>query len=252
MCRSSSPPPRALSRRWVRVLRTNVNGQVFDRLTLLNQETAIVTAHSGAIASEPVTVNRDAASEPLVTSVRPGSGAPGATLSVTINGSNFQPGAVVSFDQGIAVNSVRFISPTQLIANITIDPNIQNTSTARTVTVTNPDGGSGNLPNAFQITTTNPAPVITSINPTVTTSRGAPGITVTINGFDFQTGAQVTFSSGAGSVNIIGTTVNGASQIDVDIVIDPLPTGPPVGTVFQVRVRNPDGLVSNLANFTTN
>lgn len=234
-------------------LRTNASGQAFDRLTLLNEPSATVTAFSGAVSSNAVTVSRGTPTDVLVTSLSPSSGAPGATLSVTIHGANFQPGAVVSFDEGISVNSVRFVNPNQLVANITIDPGIQNTSSARTVTVTNPDGGTGSLANAFRIVTTNPAPVITSISPTQTNARGLPGITVFINGFNFDDpGAQVIFSSAAGSVNIISTTVNSPNQIEVDIVIDPDPPGPPAGTIFQVRVQNLDGLQSNANNFQTN
>jgi hypothetical protein len=233
-------------------LRTNAAGQAIDRLTLLNETSATVTAFSGAVTSNAVTVNRGTPTDPLVTSIQPSSGAPGDTLSVTINGANFQPGAVVSFDEGIAVNSVTFVSPTELIANITIDTNIQNTSSARTVTVTNPDGGSGSLPNAFTIVTANPAPNITSLNPTSTSQRSPTVVTVFINGFNFQTGAQVSFSSSAGSVNVLTTTVNSSNQIEVDITIDPDPPGPPAGTVFQVRVQNPDGLTSNANSFTVN
>jgi hypothetical protein len=181
----------------------------------------------------------------------PSSGAPGATLSVTIHGANFQPGAVVSFDEGISVNSVRFVNSNQLVVNITIDPNIQNTSSARTVTVTNPDGGTGSLANAFRIVTTNPAPEIANLFPIATATRNVI-VTVTINGFNFDPAAQVIFSSPAGSVNIVDTRVNSASQIEVDIIIDTDPPGPPAGTVFQVRVRNPDGLQSNANNFTVN
>ena len=40
--------------------------------------------------------------------------------------------------------------------------------------------------------------------------------------------------------------------MEVDITIDSVPIGPPAGTVFLVRVINPDGLQSNVANFTAN
>ncbi len=234
-------------------LRTNAAGQAFDRLTLLNQETAVVTARSGAIASNDVTVNRGTATDPIVASVSPTSGAPGDTLNVTISGANFQPGAIVSFGEDISVNSVRFVNSNQLVANITIDDAPQNTSSARDVTVTNPDGGSGSLASAFRITTTNPPPVINNISPPSTTLRNT-AFDVTINGFNFDPSAQVIFSSSAGSVNINSTTVNATGdQIIVNIDIDDVPSGgPPNGTVFQVQVRNPDLLTSNARTFTVN
>ena len=232
-------------------LRTNTNGQASDRLTLLNEASATVTVFSGAVASNPVTVSRSTEPGPIVTSISPTSGEPGDTLNVTINGLNFQPGAVVSFGEGISVNSVRFVNSNQLVANITIDLDIQNTSSSRTVTVTNPDGSSGSLPNAFRIITPNPAPLITSLSPPQTSVRGAL-LTVFINGLNFQAGAQVTFSSSAGSVNIIDTFFNSSTQIEVDIIIDSDPPGPPAGTPFDVRVINPDGLQSNAQIFTTN
>ena len=233
------------------ILRTNSNGQASDRLTLLNEPSATVTVFAGQVASNPVTVSRGTEPDPVVTSISPTSGQPGETLNVTIDGLNFQPGAVVSFGEGISVNSLRFVNSNQLVANITVDSNIQNTSSSRTVTVTNPDGSSGSLPSAFRIITTNPAPLITSLSPTQTSVRGAT-VTVFINGLNFQAGAQVTFSSSAGSVNIDFLLFNSSSQIEVDITIDSDPPGPPAGTVFDVRVINPDGLQSNAANFTAN
>ncbi|HSF18141.1 MAG TPA: IPT/TIG domain-containing protein [Vicinamibacteria bacterium] len=234
-------------------LRTNALGQATDRLTLLEEASASVTAFSGAIASNAVTVGRGAEPGPVVSSISPTSGQPGETLNVTINGLNFQPGAVVSFGEGISVNSVRFVNSNQLVANITIDPNIQNTSAARTVTVTNPDGTSGNLPNAFRIITPSPAPVITGLSPTGTATRNA-NIQVTITGLNFQAGAQVTFTSSAGSVSIVSRVVSSSTQIVVTINIADPPIGPPTGMniPFEVRVINPDLLQSNAAIFTVN
>jgi hypothetical protein len=234
-------------------LRTNAQGKATDRLTLEDESSATVTVFSGSV-SATLTIGRETLRNPIVTSISPTSGQPGQTLSVTITGLNFQPGALVSFGEGISVNSVTFISSTLLVANITIDPEIQNTSSARTVTVTNPDGGSGNLPSAFRITTLNPAPEITSLNPTSTAQRGV-NVTVTVNGLNFVSGAQVSLTSAAGSVNVISTTFVNSTQIQVVILVDPAPpggTGPPAGTVFQVTVINPDGLRSNSVAFTVN
>ena len=234
------------------VLQTSSSGQAVDRLTFLDDGTdsATVTVTSGALTGT-VTVSRATFDPPLIGSISPTSGSPGDTLDVTIDGLNFQFEALVNFGEGISVNSVEFVNSTRLVANITIDSNIQNTSSSRTVTVTNPDGKFGTLPSAFSITTPSPAPLITSLSPTQTSVRGAT-VTVFINGLNFQAGAQVTFSSSAGSVNILSTFFTSSTQMEVDITIDSVPIGPPAGTVFLVRVINPDGLQSNVANFTAN
>ncbi len=221
-------------------LRTNANGQATDRLTLLNEDSATVTAISGAIRSNDVTVNRGttpAPTGPLVTSIQPSSGAPGQTLSVTITGANFQPGAIVSFGQGIAVNSVTFVNSGTLIVNITIDPNAQVSTGGRTVTVTNPDGGSGSLSDAFLVTTAGaaPAPVITSVVPPSSGLRDPNTVTLTITGLNFQPGAIVGFSPGGITIN--STTVT-PTQIVVVIVVDITVPSP---TPFSVTVTNPDG-----------
>lgn len=75
---------------------------------------------------------------PTITSISPNSGARGATLDITINGTNFVSTSTVSFSgTGITINSTTFVSTTQLKVNITIDSAA--TTGSRTVTVTNPD-----------------------------------------------------------------------------------------------------------------
>ena len=221
-------------------LRTNASGQAFDRLTLLNEDTASVTAFSGAVASDPVTVSRGTVAAPLVTSISPTSGAPGDTLAVTITGLNFQPGAVASFGQGIAVNSVTFVNSRTLRANITIDQNAQITTVGRTVTVTNADGGSGSLSDAFLVTTPGaaPPPFISSISPTSSGTRSIP-LDVTITGTDFQTDATVGFSPGGIVINSV--TVSSSTQIIVNITVDPSTVAVPTGTQFDITVINGDG-----------
>lgn len=131
------------------VLRTNVNGQAFDRLTLLaDQGDATVTVTSGT-ATGSVSVTRGTFADPIVDSVFPASGTRGATLTVTITGQKFQPGATVSFADGIGINDVTFINSETLLVDITIAAGAL--SGSRTVTVTNPDGGSGSLAAAFRV-----------------------------------------------------------------------------------------------------
>ena len=71
---------------------------------------------------------------PSITAVSPNSGAPGASLTVTVTGTNFQSGASASFGAGIMVNSTNFVSATQLSVAIAIDSAA--TMGARDVTVT--------------------------------------------------------------------------------------------------------------------
>ncbi len=87
---------------------------------------------------------------PIVSAVTPTNGNPGQTiLSVEVSGANFQSGASVSFGADITVTSVLFVDPTLLFVDITIDALA--TSGSRTVTVINPDGGTGSLAAGFTI-----------------------------------------------------------------------------------------------------
>ena len=136
------------------VLRTNASGQAFDRLTLLDDsDGATVTVTSGTTEGT-VEVNRGDFGEPLIDSVSPATGTRGATLTVTLTGQNFQQGATVSFGEGIGINDVIWINSETLLVDITIDGNAS--STARTVTVTNPDGGSGTFASAFTVSSRAP------------------------------------------------------------------------------------------------
>lgn len=72
-------------------------------------------------------------------------------ISVTINGSEFQPGATVSFGAGVTVLSVNSAGiPTRLVAQIDVDPLALVDD--RDVVVTNPGGISGTRPNGFSVT----------------------------------------------------------------------------------------------------
>lgn len=131
------------------VLRTNANGQAFDRLTLLDDTSdATVTVTSGAETGS-VDVTRAEFDDPLIDFVSPSSGTKGSSLVVTIGGQDFQPGATVSFGVGIGIDVVNFVNAETLSVGITIDPTT--TSGERDVTVTNPDTGSFTFMGAFRV-----------------------------------------------------------------------------------------------------
>lgn len=216
-------------------LRTNANGQATDRLTLLNEPSATVTAFSGAVSSNAVTVSRGTTVAPIISSVSPSFADRGVTLPVTIRGLNFQPGAVASFGEDISVNSVRFVDSSTLVASITIS--LSATTGARTVTVTNPDGSSGSLTSAFQVGT---VPIVTGINPNFG-GQGQVMLTVFISGANFQGGANVTFGPG---IAVTFIQVNASNQIEVDIDIAATAALGP----RTVTVTNPDGATGSLVN----
>lgn len=217
------------------ILRTNAAGQAMDRLTLANESSATVTVSSGAVSGS-VTVGRETVRNPVVASVFPASGELGETLNVTITGLNFQPGATVSFGQGVRVNSVSFISSTLLQVNIAIDPGARIETQGRTVTVTNPDGGIGSLTDAFRIGTNIVSPIILNVVPTSSPNRDPVPVNMTITGENFQMGATVRFEPGG--INVQSFTVNSSTQISVVFLVDVLVNS---GETFDVVVRNPDG-----------
>jgi len=158
-------------------LRTNALGQATDRLTLANADEATVTAFSGAVQSNPVTVNfgapvtttvrtttsttttstpptsttTTAATPPVISSISPTLVAAPATITMTITGSNFQTGASVSFSPttGITVTSTTVNGSTQILVDLDITASA--TGNVFDVTVANPGGGSDTLPNAFTV-----------------------------------------------------------------------------------------------------
>src|SRR5881296_3136413 len=86
---------------------------------------------------------------PTIASVSPSSGAPGASLTVSVTGANFQAGASASFGAGVTVTSTTVVSSTQLSVALAIA-----TTAAlgpRDVTVSNPDGQSAVSPGGFTV-----------------------------------------------------------------------------------------------------
>ncbi|MFI5173355.1 MAG: IPT/TIG domain-containing protein [Terriglobia bacterium] len=163
-----------------------------------------------------------AASNPI----SPNSGSTSGGTGVTLNGSNFVTGAVVSF--GSATASTTFVSSTQLTA---VSPPAA-AAGAVTLKVQNPDGQSATLPGAFTYTqATTPAPQFAAsnaISPNTGSTSGGTG--VTINGSNFVTGAVVSFGSATASTTFVSST-----QLTA--------VSPPAATAGAVtlKVQNPDG-----------
>lgn len=148
---------------------------------------------------------------PTVTGISPTSGTASGGTATTISGSNFVSGVTVTF--GGTAGTVTAVTATSI--SVTTPAH---SAGAVSVVVTNPDGQSATLTNAYTYTGT--SPTITRVSPTSGTRRG--GTTVTITGTNFLSGAKVTFggisatvSSVSGTSIVVRTPAHAAGSVNV-------------------------------------
>ncbi|MEO0081634.1 MAG: hypothetical protein ABIL25_04990, partial [candidate division WOR-3 bacterium] len=156
--------------------------------------------------------------EPALTSIAPTSGERWWTGDVVFNGDYFLDGvSSVDFGADITVNSLTVNNRNRMTANITIDPAA--TTGARDVSVTNsgPGGGTAILTDGFEVR--NPAPTLTSIDPT----SGDQGWTgdIVFTGTKYLADASSVAFDPPDNITINSTTVDNENQITANITIDP-------------------------------
>ena len=160
--------------------------------------------------------------KPDIESVSPNNGRLDGGTKITIYGSNFLPGAKVSFSTDttsyIAALSTQYVSSTEIIA---VTP--PSTPGPRSVRVLNPDRQDDTLEDGF---TYNALPTITSITPNYGSSAG--GTKIIIEGTGFIQGVRV----------MIGENT-ATAQMQDDTTIEAITPSNPPG-VWKVRVVNPD------------
>ncbi len=162
-----------------------------------------VTSTGGTSNGVTFTVN---AAAPTLTSINPNSGVQGTNVPVTLTGTNFAAGASVNVSgSGVTVSNVTVVNATQITATLGIASNA--TVGSDNVSVTSTGGTSNGV--AFTVTSTAPAPVLTSISPN---SGGAGNsVPVTLTGANFMAGAML--SSSNPSLSFSNVTVVSATQM---------------------------------------
>lgn len=179
---------------------------------------------------------------PTVTTTTPASASVGGQgFALTVNGTNFVPGAAVQWNGNNRITT--FISATQLTAQIPAS-DIASAGTA-TIRVVNPGPGGGNS-NTVNFTVSSPAPIprITNINPTSVMGGGDP-FTLTVNGTNFTQNSVVRFNG-----NPLATTFVNNTQLTAAVTANDIATP---GTVsVTVFTPTPGGGTSNAALFTIN
>ena len=225
------PAPSATSAGQWNVVVTNTNGQ-------------------SATLTNAFTVTNPA---PTVTGVNPATGVAGTQLpSVSITGENFVKDTTPSIwlaktgEDNINATDVVVVSPTQITCAILLTPYKNTIPGQWDLFVKNADGQSGSKIAAFALT--NPAPVVTSIEP----STGINGTTIDIvrvtgNNFGFGQNPDIWLAK-TGQNNIPASSVQifGTTELKFTLII---PESAPAGT-WDLLVRSKDGLVSaNLGVF---
>lgn len=157
---------------------------------------------------------------PTLTGIQPAGAEPGQSMTVTITGANFAPGATLQLgNAAVTVSSVAVQSCTQLTATFTVGANA--TVGATTVDVTNSDGVFGSAAGLFSVLAPTPPSVVSvtpasqtvgvpvDVNPSVTFSKAMKASTITaatVRLLD-PTGAVVAQAAGSPSLSVDGKVV---------------------------------------------
>ena len=225
-------------------INADANGNASAIFTLTSQSgnySSSAVDDATGIHSNTITYTVTAAA-PVITGLSPSSyPASGSSQTLTVNGSNFQTSATLTFHdpQGNAYpgRATTFISSSQLSHPF----NNGNDPGTWTVFVVNPDGQTSNTW-SFTVTTT--APVITGLSPSSYPASGNSQ-TLTVNGSSFLSGATLTFHDPQGNAYPgRATTFISSSQLS-----HPFNNGNDPGT-WTVFVVNPNGQTSNTWSFS--
>jgi hypothetical protein len=173
------------------------------------------------------------ASAPAISTTAPGSGPNLGGTTVTITGTNFQPGAVALF--GTAPGGISGVNCIESGGTTITCLTPADSAGVKDITVVNVDGKLGSALAAY--TDIDVRPTIVSVTPSPGPTNGSA---ITITGTNFEAGAKVTIGDlPAGDVLVQDSTTITASTPG-------LPVGP-----ADVTVTNPDtGTITSVGGFT--
>ncbi len=167
--------------------------------------------------------------DPVIAAVGPNAAPRGAAgLALSIDGSGFASGAVVSIPGGGVTVANTSVAAGQITAAVTIGGSAA--LGARDVVVTNPDTGTTTCIGCFVV---NAKPTISGVAP-ATAPRGATAHAIVVSGTGFQPGAVVALGGAGVTVTVEGIT---PTSITVRLAVA---AGAPTGN-RSLTVTNPDG-----------
>ncbi|MFC1484982.1 IPT/TIG domain-containing protein [bacterium] len=161
---------------------------------------------------------------------------------ITISGSNFMDGAIVSFSGGgIFITSTTFVDVGAIKVRVSIEEGAE--VGARTVTITNPNGSNSRDTglNKFEVT---PRPVITNLDPSSLMRGTSSWIKIQGTGFYGITGIDPVVSFSGDGILITSTVYNSMGEMKVKIHVDAAAT---TGQ-RDVIIRNADNSIGTGEN----
>jgi hypothetical protein len=154
-----------------------------------------ITTLGGTTAAVPFATLVVSAVPPALTGVAPASGSQGATVQVTLTGTNFSSGLSVNAADGITVSNVSVTNGSTATATLTIDSAAGLGS--HSISVATPGGVSGTV--SFRVDL--PAPTLTGINPAQATAGDSPD--VELSGTNFMAGLSIDAGANIAVSNVV-------------------------------------------------
>jgi hypothetical protein len=201
----------------------------------------VVRTQTPAGGGAPTTITKAAGyavrSQPVISSINPSTRGQDSSSLVTITGTGFGPGSVVSFGSDIGVSGVTYVSATSLTANVAVPADA--VLGPRDLTVTSADHLSGKKTGALTIAV---KPTLTSVAP-ATIKRGQTLSGVVFSGSHLATGGDFAITiSGVDVTNPVAAN-DGSSVTATLAARSTSPYGP-----RTVQVTNADGGRARLLN----
>jgi hypothetical protein len=203
---------------------------------------------------EALNLTRQLERQRLVVELVDPDSAPPSKLRLTINGEGFQRGAQVRLKQvGSPMQPISGLGPPTFVSSTemkaTFDLHTAAVGSQWTVILDNPDGGQSSKERALTIVglLRLPPPRVDSVSPPQKPNTD-PAATLTIEGQNFSTEAEVRLSLKEKGFSIEGTGVNVAGNVTITAKFNL--TDVPKGD-WDVVVRNPDGSKSDPPGYFT-
>ncbi len=212
------------------------NGEIIFTDSNNNRIRRIAAAVVTCIRTGTITITGNSPA-PVLSSVNPSSALQNSgAFTLTANGNNFAASSVVRWNG--QNRTTTFVSATQLTASIPAS-DLSSAGTAQVTVFTPAPGGGTSGAVTFTITGPNPAPSISSLNPT-SVFEGGPGFNLTVNGSGFVSNSVVRLDGQDRVTTLVSPSQLTAQILDSDIV----GVGQASVTVFN---PTPGGGVSNVA-----